>query len=815
MRILVADDDEASRLLLDTLFSAKGYEVVLAKDGEEALEKARALTVDAIVSDILMPRMDGYRLCMECKKDERLAGAPFVFYTASYTDPEDRRLAEHMGADRFLLKPMEPEALLGEVESAIGEVAEREPVAPEATLAGDAETLVLDEYSGRLVRKLEEKVTQLKRDIAERTRIEADLRRERDFTSQVIEVADLLICGLDSEGTIELYSRGAERITGYAAPEAIGRDFLDLLVPEHARGRYEKQFENIQSGLYPLRMTGVIRTRSGRERTLDWSHTVRTDESGRVDGVLTFGLDVTQRVRAEVCDAVVAKLNNAVLMEESFDDALLDLCVRLTQALHLQMVAVAVRTPGGRLELRSSAGPAASADFDLFMSEATGFPTAVTRALESSESVLDTVEDMPPELRMVSREVSVDAIFAVPLAAFGQVMGAVAFCARDASSFDDQLVSMLERCVERIGLTFALSENQRRMQLQSTALTSAANAILITDADGHILWANRAYELLSGYSLEEMRGRKLPLLLRLIGTVPDPMEELRQGRTWHGEVVSTRKNTEEYSEEVTLAPVLKMDGTLESIVAVKQDITDRKRLEQAKTDFLSMISHELRTPLTSIIAFTDLLLARREDADAEQAQLFAEKIRFHGGEMQRLVEELLEVSQLESGKFPLDVRSCLVGPLVREYAESVSMGPDHELVLDIQKDLPEVACDPERVGSLVSNLVSNAVKYSPDGGKVALGLSSDGRALVLTVSDEGIGIEPDAIGSVFDRFTQADMSATRSFGGFGLGLFIVREIAHAHGGQVSVESTPGEGSTFTVTLPVKGPPEPRADGLSP
>ncbi len=811
MRILVADDDEASRLLLDTLFSAKGYEVVLAEDGEEALEKARLRDVDAIVSDILMPRMDGYRLCMECKKDERLAGAPFIFYTASYTDPEDRRLAEHMGADRFLLKPMEPDALLAEVESAIAEVAEREPAAPDATLTRDDETLVLDEYSGRLVRKLEEKVTQLSRDLTERKRIESDLRRERDFTSQVIEVADLLICGLDSDGTIELYSRGAERITGYSAPEAIGRDFLELLVPEYARGRYEKQFENITGGLYPLRMTGVIRTKSSRERTLDWSDTVRTDESGNAAGVLTFGLDVTLRVRAEVCDAVVAKLNNAVLVEDSVEEALLDLCVRLAQALHLQMVAVVVRTPGGRLELRASAGSAASADFDLFMSEATGFPTAVTQALGSSDVVLDTLDDMPPELKMVSKEVDVGAILAVPLAAFGTVMGAVAFCARDVSSFDDQLVSMLERCVERIGLTFALAENQRRLQLQSTALTSAANAILITGADGHILWANPAHESLSGYSLDEMRGRKLPLLLRLAGTVPDPMGELAEGRSWHGEIVSTRKNSEEYSEEVTLAPVLGLDGRLESIVVVKQDITDRKRLEQAKTDFLSMISHELRTPLTSIIAFTDLLLSGRGEHD-DESQRFAEKIRFHGSEMQRLVEELLEVSQLESGRFPLDVRGCLVGPLVAEYAEAVSMGPDHELVMEIQQDLPEITCDPERVGSLVSNLVSNAVKYSPDGGTVTVRLTSDRRTLLLSVGDEGIGIEPDAIGSIFDRFTQADMSATRRFGGFGLGLFIVREIARAHGGQVSVESTPGAGSTFTVMLPAKGPPQSEETG---
>jgi signal transduction histidine kinase len=308
-----------------------------------------------------------------------------------------------------------------------------------------------------------------------------------------------------------------------------------------------------------------------------------------------------------------------------------------------------------------------------------------------------------------------------------------------------------------------------------------------------------------------MRGRKLPLLLRLIGTVPDPMTELWGGRSWHGEIVSTRKSSEEYSEEVTLAPVLGLDGRLESIVVVKQDITDRKRLEQAKTDFLSMISHELRTPLTSIIAFTDLLLSQRGELDDDQSQRFAEKIRFHGSEMQRLVEELLEVSQLESGRFPLDVRGCLVGPLVAEYAEAASLGPDHELVLEIQEDLPEVRCDPERVGSLVSNLVSNAVKYSPDGGPVTVRLTSDGRTLVLSVRDEGIGIEPEAIGSIFNRFTQADMSATRRFGGFGLGLFIVREIAGAHGGQVSVESTPGAGSTFTVMLPAKGPSKVREE----
>lgn len=247
------------------------------------------------------------------------------------------------------------------------------------------------------------------------------------------------------------------------------------------------------------------------------------------------------------------------------------------------------------------------------------------------------------------------------------------------------------------------------------------------------------------------------------------------------------------------------EGRACAVEGIARDVTAAQELEQRKADFTSMISHELRTPLTVILGDAALLTREAIASDSERRAQSVRRILRRGQEMAKLVEDLLNVSRIETAGVQLAYEQCDLSRLLRRCAASLALRAEHRLSLDIETDLPAVECDPERLAYAVTNLLRNAVKFSPEGGEIALAARREDGAVSVFVTDQGVGIPPEHVGHIFDRYTQADMSSTRPFGGFGLGLFIVRTIVEAHGGTINVKSRPREGSTFTVTLPLTKP----------
>jgi signal transduction histidine kinase len=277
-------------------------------------------------------------------------------------------------------------------------------------------------------------------------------------------------------------------------------------------------------------------------------------------------------------------------------------------------------------------------------------------------------------------------------------------------------------------------------------------------------------------------------------------ESLVRGDTVDEERVSLRKDGSEFQEEVSFAPVLDGDGAIQNVIVVRQDVTERRRLDQMRSDLMDAVSHELRSPLTNIIGYTDLVLGL-ESPDLERMRHFAGKIRTHAEHMNRLVEELLQISRLQHGTRPTEIERVDLARLLRHQVDSITLPDGHDLRLEVPDGEVDLACEPTWISTAVGNLIDNAIKYSPDGGTVSIALEEGDGWVTVSVSDEGIGIEEGDAEQIFERFTQADMSTTRSFGGFGLGLAIVKDVAAAHGGDIEVDSVPGEGSRFTIRLP--------------
>ena len=235
---------------------------------------------------------------------------------------------------------------------------------------------------------------------------------------------------------------------------------------------------------------------------------------------------------------------------------------------------------------------------------------------------------------------------------------------------------------------------------------------------------------------------------------------------------------------------------------VAMDVTEFKEIERLKDEMISAVSHEMRTPLTAILGFTELLLAGGVEAADEKSHLAT--ISREAERLNRLVNNFIDLQRMRTGRQVYSFKDIAVHPLLAEViGQYVGVSPSHRLTLDCPQDLPAVRGDWGRLREVVINLVSNAVKYSPKGGTVAVGGRFDGENVIISVRDEGIGISPELQGMIFERFYRVDNTDRRPFGGAGLGLAVVWEIVTAHGGRVWVESTPGHGSTFYVQLPAE------------
>jgi two-component system phosphate regulon sensor histidine kinase PhoR len=240
------------------------------------------------------------------------------------------------------------------------------------------------------------------------------------------------------------------------------------------------------------------------------------------------------------------------------------------------------------------------------------------------------------------------------------------------------------------------------------------------------------------------------------------------------------------------------DGSL----VLLQNLTELRRLETVRRDFIANISHELRTPVASLKALSETLQEGAID-DPAVAKDFLNKINTETDRLAQMVNELGELSRLESGELSLELEPIAVAEIVEEVTEMLKAQVDRaglSLGVDIPPNLPEAQGDRERLEQVLVNLLHNAIKFTPSGGRIYLSAKAEGGNVLISVADTGVGIPADDLSRIFERFYKADKA--RAGGGTGLGLAIARHIIESHGGKIWAESIEGKGSTFTFTLPI-------------
>jgi PAS domain S-box-containing protein len=389
----------------------------------------------------------------------------------------------------------------------------------------------------------------------------------------------------------------------------------------------------------------------------------------------------------------------------------------------------------------------------------------------------------------------------VPLKARGRTLGALQFVSSDPNRlYEDVDLVFAEHIGRRAAAAVDNSLLYRRADRRAQAalaLTFVGDGVFLVDEAGVIRIWNTAASVITGlpevdvvnhYARDVIPGwsaveAHVPLALGpgmpRAETVPI---ELHGAERW-----------------LSISGVAFPGGTVYAF----RDLTEERRVERLKSEFVSTISHELRTPLAAIYGAA-LTLRREEPALEAQREGLLDVIAGESERLARIVNDILWASRLESGTLHIAVESCDPQKLASTVVEATKahLPPNVTVALEVAPDLPAVAADPDKVRQVLTNLVDNAVKYSPDGGDVRVEVGMRGEVVCFAIHDEGLGIPAAELPRIFEKFYRLDPELTRGVGGTGLGLYITRELVRRMNGRVDAESQEGEGSTFRVELPV-------------
>ena len=673
-----------------------------------------------------------------------------------------------------------------------------------------------------------------------------DRRRalEERNTRQFDVSLDLLgAAGFD--GYFKRVNPSFERVLGYSEEEFCSRPFLELVHPEDEESTAAEAAKLAEVGTDTVDFQNRYRTKDGSYRWIDWAASAVASEQL----IYVAGRDITDRKLTESYLEVEYEAGRVLAQSASSAEA--------SSAL-LRVIGERMQWPLGLFWAPTSEGPSAelrcTAAWHGAGATANGFVAASERLrLAPGEGLPGQawqsgqprwVPDVTVEAQFMRVEEAVadglHACFLLPIPGNGGVLAVMEFLSHEVRSPEPALLQLLATLAGQVGQFLereraeaALAANERATR---QILTTAHDAFVAMDSDGVITDWNPKATATFGWSREEAVGRDLADTF-----IPESHREAhRRGiehflATGEGpvlnrliELTAVHRDGRELPVELTISPIHTETGY--SFNAFLRDISERKRIEaelavahdqaleasRLKSEFLATMSHEIRTPMNGVIGMTGLLL----DTELEPKQReYAETVRRSGETLLAIINDILDFSKIEAGRMDIeiidfDLRTVVeeVGDLLAEMAHAKGL----ELVTLLPPEIPSaVQGDPGRLRQVLTNLVANAVKFTETGEVVVRAEVVDETAeevlVRFEVADTGIGIAPSAQAAVFEAFSQADSSTTRSHGGTGLGLAISKQLVERMGGQVTLESEPGRGSRFGFTVRLRTQPEQTKD----
>jgi two-component system sensor histidine kinase VicK len=638
-----------------------------------------------------------------------------------------------------------------------------------------------------------------------RQRVEAALTVERNFVSTVLDTVDALVAVFDTHGRIVRFNRACEAASGYDFPTLVGRYLWDRLIPLSDIPSAIHNFERLRAQGFSASFENRWLHRDGSLRRIAWSASPLIDDQGHVNFVIATGIDVTEQRSAE----------QTLRESEARYRQLVEGSLGMVCTHDLKGIVLSVNTHG-----------------------------AQTIGHTPEDMAGHPLSDFMPESRRPAFDKYLGEILRQ-----GEVQGLLHL--RHING-EERIVAYRNKLVEVPGrdpyvLGFGVDiTDQIRAQEQFRSLSRQSDSILESvgdgifglDLHGNVTVINPAALQMLGFKAEEVLGRNMHQLIhhtRADGT-PNPVADspitntLRDLDTVRiSNEVFWRKDGTSFPVEYVARPQIEIQhevpegqsgahldttaaspegphaGKAVGVVVAFTDTTERRGLDRMKDEFISTVSHELRTPLTSLRAALSLITGGSLATRPEKLQQMLDIATGNTDRLVRLVNDILELERIGSGKTELHYTMCSADDLFRRAAGlQQNEAAKAQLRITFNSQGVNVWADPDRILQTLTNLISNAIKFSPAGTQVHLRARRiDANEAEIQVRDHGRGIPADKLESIFERFHQVDASDSRSMGGTGLGLSICRSIVQQHGGRIWATSTLGEGSTFHLTLPTR------------
>jgi PAS domain S-box-containing protein len=775
--VLLVDDRPENLLALEAILEPLGQTLLFANSGEDALRRLLRHDVAVILLDVQMPELDGFETARLIKQRERTSHVPIIFVTAISKDEEQVFLGYSAGAVDYVFKPFNPDVL-------------RSKVAVFIELHEKNEQLRLQAEQLK-----EQELAELRRESEERYRFLAEAQPDQIWTAL-------------PNGELDYVNQRALDYFATSFPELVERGWTEVVHPEDL-GRMLDRWQIALATGEPYE--NELRLRRASDGTFRW-HLTRaipmTDRSGAVVKWFGSNIDIHDQKRAEEAQRFLVEAG-AVLAASLNYRSTLTAVAKLAVPRIADWARVDVIEEGRlrTLAVEHVDPKKVELAFELARRypespDAEQGPPLVVRtgkselATEISEERLAELAQDDFHLGLV-RELGVQSYMCVPLLAHGEVLGVISLVAAESGRrYAPDDLALAEELARRAGTAIENAQLYREAEERAQAarvLETIEDGVFLVDADGIVRLWNRAAETISGIRRDAIVGRRL--------------EELLPG--W--ERVQTRAETlpferDERERWVAISGVAFDEGTVYAF----QDISDERALEQIRQDLLATVSHELRTPLAAIYGSAMTLnrddIALGDDLQSKLLNVIVEE----STRLTTIVNDLLLASQLDAGRLDVHIESCDALALTESViAAARTHLPDAvRLELDpVAEDVPPVAADEAQLRQVLDNLLDNAIKYSPAGGDVHLGVGAAAGGVRFSVADAGLGIPAAEQDRIFEKFYRLDPDMTGGIGGTGLGLFIARELVRRVGGRIWVEPNGGQGSVFYVEIPAAAPVE--------
>lgn len=810
-------------------------------------------------ADLLLGQNAGVWFGSDDKPDEMVAFARVApraqrtRWTVIYHRPLSQVMAPMRDAQRVTLLLS---AVLFLLTSALALVLSHRITAPLTRLTRTATALLQEEWDtpidgsngpgelGKLTRAFSQMrdnigalIENLQGRIVELETLQTALQRSEQKYRNFVEQADEGIRLIDGNGTILEWNAGCERITGIPAAEAIGQPFIEIqarLIPDDLRtsqmltnmeATFNRFFPaNREQPAAPITVPArrIQRQGDGTTRYIETLiFPITTPDAVMYGGILR---DVTeQRANAERIAQQLRQLaafqEIAVAVGGAFRlDEVLDIILdQLQQLIPYDSASIFLGQARG-LRIAKSRGFAPDHDFTpvelMFHSES---HWQAKYDLNTGEaSVIPDVTQHAAWVTSPSSDVRIRSWLGVPLIHRGVVLGVMNLDHHAAHAFTEQHAQIAYAIAKQASIavvTAQMVENLEGMVRERTIalrlekdrseaiLNHVTDAIVFTDTGGTIIFVNRAWEAINGYNQWEVLGQRASILQS--GETPRDTyqrmwQALQAGEVWRGDVTNQRKDGSTYRGELTIAPVYNERHVVENYVGVLRDVTKRRELEALKEQFVANAAHDLGNPVQVLTTTLALIKVAPEEFDKRLPVLEYQMQR-----LGNLVADLLTISRLDRGlsfgtarpvRFDQIIKNAIDAqqPLAQERRITLT----HAIAL-----VPPIMGDANELERVVVNLIANALNYTPTGGQVAVELGVNHRGLRFNVTDTGIGIAPHEQPRVFERFYRSDQARTTA-DGTGLGLAIVKSIVEKYEGTIDLESQLGQGTTFTVWLPL-------------